>query len=322
MAANSTIHVSHRGTTHTLSLPSSTTWDALQAELEALTSVPPANQKLLGKGLKKGVTPDTTLSDAGVKDGAKLQMLGSTAEELGGMHAAEDEKARRERIMRERELKRPVSVRNTALPSAATLSYRFHRIAPLPHLPRPDAARALLQRLADDPAIQHVMQRHAFAVGLLTELAPHEHPNLLGLNVNAGQEIKLRIRTDRYDGFRLYADVRRVLCHELTHNVHGDHNNDFKELNSLLNRQVTEFESARARGTHRLDGAGDMYEPSSELEAEARAYVLGGKAGSATPLPNESAEQRRERMLQATMSRLQKEEEELEQSCGTRTGSS
>ena len=67
----------------------------------------------------------------------------------------------------------------------------------------------------------------------------------------------------------------------------------------------------------RLGGAGDFYQPSSELEAEAQAYVLGGKTGSTTPLPNETPEQRRERMLQATMSRLKKEEEELERSCGT-----
>jgi hypothetical protein len=72
------------------------------------------------------------------------------------------------------------------------------------------------------------MQTHRFAVGLLTELAPHEHPGLLGLNENAGQAIKLRLRTDDYDGFRLYAEVRRVLCHELTHNVWGDHDNNVR----------------------------------------------------------------------------------------------
>ena len=70
------------------------------------------------------------------------------------------------------------------------------------------------------------MRKHQFAVGVLTELAPHEQPHLLGLNVNAGQAIKLRLRTDAYDGFRLYAEVRRVLCHELTHNVWGDHDNN------------------------------------------------------------------------------------------------
>jgi hypothetical protein len=70
------------------------------------------------------------------------------------------------------------------------------------------------------------MRSHKFSVGLLSELAPHEHPNLLGLNVNAGQSILLRIRTDAYDGFRSYAEIRRVLCHELTHNVYGGHGDD------------------------------------------------------------------------------------------------
>ena len=71
-----------------------------------------------------------------------------------------------------------------------------------------------------------VMQKHQFSVGVLTELAPHEQPHLLGLNVNAGQSIKLRIYTDRYDGFRNYKEIRRVLCHELAHNVWGDHDNN------------------------------------------------------------------------------------------------
>lgn len=70
------------------------------------------------------------------------------------------------------------------------------------------------------------MNSHRFSVGLLTELAPHEHPELLGLNSNQGQSIKLRIRTDRYDGFRNYRQIRRVLCHELAHNVWNDHDNN------------------------------------------------------------------------------------------------
>lgn len=83
-----------------------------------------------------------------------------------------------------------------------------------------------LTTLSKDPAILHIMQTHRFSVGLLTELAPHENPGLLGLNVNHGSTIKLRIRLDTYDGFRPYLEVRRVLCHELAHNVFGEHNDD------------------------------------------------------------------------------------------------
>lgn len=118
-----------------------------------------------------------------------------------------------------------LQVRSTGSSSSSSpsLQFRFHELVPLAHLPHPEGALALLKKLSTDPAVQHVMQKHQFAVGVLTELAPHEHPELLGLNVNKGQAVKLRLRTDRYDGFRLYQDVRRVLCHELAHNVWGDH---------------------------------------------------------------------------------------------------
>ena len=107
--------------------------------------------------------------------------------------------------------------------SSPSLQYRFHDIKALPHLPNPSEAQALLQKLASDPAIQHIMHRHQLGVGLLTELAPHEHPQLLGLNENMGQSILLRVRTNAYDGFRSYKEVRRVLCHELAHNRVSDH---------------------------------------------------------------------------------------------------
>lgn len=74
------------------------------------------------------------------------------------------------------------------------------------------------------------MTLHRFSIGELTELAPHEHPELLGLNENKGERIKLRLRTDRYDGLRSYLDVRMVLCHELTHCVWGDHDDNVRSL--------------------------------------------------------------------------------------------
>ncbi|KAF9454356.1 WLM-domain-containing protein [Macrolepiota fuliginosa MF-IS2] len=308
--------VSHRGHAYSLELPASTTLTALHAQLEELTSVPPSMQKLLWKG-KKAANDDTTLQQAGFKDGMKIQMLGSTPDEVSGIKAVEDERAKRDRIMHERTLKPQAKLRSTGSSSSSALQYRFHNVAPLLHLPEPDSAQAMLDKLANDPAILHVMQKHKFSVGLLTELAPHEQPGLLGLNENAGQKIKLRIRTNRYDGFRLYSEIRRVLCHELTHNVWGDHDENFKELNSKLNREVTEFERARATGTHYLTSSADphgIYQPASELEAQA--YVLGGSSQS-TPVVGESREAMRRRVLEATMNRLRKEEEELELSCGT-----
>jgi hypothetical protein len=50
-------------------------------------------------------------------------------------------------------------------------------------------------------------------------------------------------------------------------------------------------------------------------DINAHAHVLGGSATA--PLINESVAERRQRIIEATMNRLRKEEEELEDSCGT-----
>ncbi|CAA7265149.1 unnamed protein product [Cyclocybe aegerita] len=322
--------VSFRGKQHVLSLLPDSTLSALYAQLEELTQVPPPLQKLLFKGKKLtggSGDQDISLGQAGLKDGTKIQLVAPTPQELEGMRTVENENQRRERIMRERALKAPVKLRSTGSGpivslsslSSPSLQHRFHDLKALDHLPNPDKALSLLRKLSEDPAIKHVMEKHKFAVGLLTELAPHEHPKLLGLNQNAGQTILLRLRTDKYDGFRLYKDIRMVLCHELTHNVWGDHDENFKELNSKLNREVAEYERSVSAGTHYLSGGPDVYQPSSELEAEARALTLGGSGASAGPssFNEETQEERRQKLLQATMNRLRKEEEEIEYSCGT-----
>jgi Ubiquitin family len=104
--------VTHRGTPHSLSLLPDSTLAALQIRLEELTSVPPSLQKLLYKGKKpsSGADDETTLSQAGFKHGMKIQMLGSTTEELGNLQATENEQKRRDRILRERALKAPTKV--------------------------------------------------------------------------------------------------------------------------------------------------------------------------------------------------------------------
>ncbi|KIK52349.1 hypothetical protein GYMLUDRAFT_49963 [Collybiopsis luxurians FD-317 M1] len=308
--------VSHRGQSYQLALLPDDTLAILQAKLEELTSTPPPLQKLLYKGKSnKALDDQITLTQAGLKDGMKVQMLGTTTKELDGMKAVENEQQKRERIMKERASKAPTKLRSTGSSASNDINYRFHKLVPLAHLPEPSSALNLLQRLSDDPAIRHIMQKHKFTVGILTELAPHEHPELLGLNENAGQQIKLRLRTDRYDGFRTYKEVRRVLCHELTHNVWGDHDNNFKELNSLLNREVAEYESSVQAGTNVLGYSGEVFEgPTTQLDAP---QVLGGGGSGASSLVADSMEDRRRRALEAAERRLRLEEEEMENSCGT-----
>lgn len=110
------LSVSHRGKTIELSALPDSTLESLQLELESLTLVQPAVQKLLYKG-KKITAPDGTIADAGLKDGSKITLLGSTQEELGGMHVVEDQERRRERILRERATKPAAKVCNHASPA-------------------------------------------------------------------------------------------------------------------------------------------------------------------------------------------------------------
>ncbi|KAH9066758.1 hypothetical protein EDB87DRAFT_456836 [Lactarius vividus] len=66
-------------------------------------------------------------------------------------------------------------------------------------------------------------------------------------NANVRQTIKRRLRAS----FRSYNDIRRVICHELMH-PWGSHSNNFKELNSKLNREVGESGQRTCDSEHTL----------------------------------------------------------------------
>ncbi|CAE6460867.1 unnamed protein product, partial [Rhizoctonia solani] len=284
---NIILRIVHGSSTFGITASSDDTFDQLQQALYEMTSVPIDKQKLLWKGMKRGAT---RLDHLGLKNGSKLTLIGTPEKVIELMHKAEAEAARRADIIRARESRGPTKFRSTTGSTVGDTQFRFHRIEPHASLPNPTLARDLLSRLSIDPAILNIMRSHKFTVGLLTELAPHEHPHLLGLNVNAGQSILLRIRTDAYDGFRTYAEIRRVLCHELAHNVYGGHGDEFKTLNSRLNREVAEYEQCVRAGSHMLSGSMPQADLSTNIEREAvvHSFVVGSESGST--LPNESRE--------------------------------
>ncbi|KAG9099265.1 hypothetical protein FS749_001682 [Ceratobasidium sp. UAMH 11750] len=309
------LHVNHGTTGFDVALSPTSSIDDLKQRLYELTSVPVDKQKLLWKGMKRGAV---VLEELGLKNGSKITLVGTPESAIQSMHRAEAEASRRTEIMRNREARDPTKVRDTSVPSTKDAQFRFHRIEPLSHLPNPIQARSTLSKLANDPAILHVMRLHRFSVGLLTELAPHEHPNLLGLNVNGGQSVLLRIRTDAYDGFRTYGEIRRVLCHELAHNVHNGHGDDFKTLNSQLNREVAEFEQSVQAGSNTLSGSVDTYENRAsnvQREAAVQAFALGGGTNPDSSYLSDNREERRQRILAAAVARLEQEEREIEDHC-------
>ncbi|KAK3397423.1 WLM-domain-containing protein [Sordaria brevicollis] len=187
--------------------------------------------------------------------------------------------------------------------AAADSQHTFQQIRPLnlPHLTNPSRSLAFLHRLASDPGIRAVMKSHKFTVGLLTEMDPaaytqanHEGvTRILGLNRNKGQVIELRLRTDAYDGYRDYKTIRNTLCHELAHNVWGEHDRNFWDLCNAITKEVERADYNKGGRTV----GGDDYTPgpvSNQLEEEENAvydhggwtggtYVLGGGGDEARP---------------------------------------
>ncbi|KAJ3041710.1 hypothetical protein HDV00_008798 [Rhizophlyctis rosea] len=155
--------------------------------------------------------------------------------------------------------------------------HTFHNFTPLPNFPDTPEALTLLKRLASDPAIQQIMRKHRWSVQHLIEIHPHgEHSGILGYNRGNGQLIALRLRTDTLWGFRSFDSIRRVLLHELTHNVYSGHGWKFHALNRELNEECDLVHM----GETTWDEAG--YLMSEEVMVDEKAFeggvfVLGGE---------------------------------------------
>lgn len=191
-------------------------------------------------------------------------------------------------------------------------TYTFHAIEPLSYLPNPEKSRRYLERLANDPGIKASMRKHKFRVGLLTEMNPAEHTTheskTLGLNRNRGEVIELRLRTDSYDGYRDYKVIRKTLCHELSHNVWGEHDRNFWNLTKEIEQEVERNDTLH--GGHRLSNE-EFYNPNDSYEEAEHAdhggwtggdFVLGGSTSGA-------GLSRREILARAAESRMRKEKE-------------
>ena len=328
----------HRRQEHTIkAIASSSTVAELRQSIEELTYVPADKQKLLvprSAGIADlnshqhadTETDERTLVEVGLvgKPDLKVTVLGPSSQELERLYQDESEMQKRNAPRQYHpSMLRGAKLRNTTTPGSSFSPFGNIYAHPTTSTSSPLHAKVIdyLTRLSRDPGILHICKLHQFRIGALTELLPWEHPGLLGLNENAGQRILLRIRTDDAEGFRDYKTTRRVLVHELAHNKISDHPPEFKILNSELNAQIEAFERAQREGTHSLV-EGDVYEPSSpSLASGSGGKALGGghRLGGTSSSSGEpsSAEERRQRILAATMRRLEREEQEIEQSCGS-----
>ncbi|GKY94985.1 hypothetical protein MPSEU_000463100 [Mayamaea pseudoterrestris] len=197
--------------------------------------------------------------------------------------------------------------------------YRFGRIETLPNLPDQDVARDILTKLANDPGILACLQRHQWSVGALAELYPDGNVGqsavcVMGLNENKGQRILLRVRTDDLKGFRKMTSIRKVLYHELAHNVHSEHDDEFFKLMRVIERECTSMDWTRGAGLSSMNAVSGQ--PATLYTGGT--YRLGGchENDAAYDTNNIRQQPLRELAAQAALARMTKEEREIEEHCG------
>lgn len=109
--------------------------------------------------------------------------------------------------------------------------------------PHGDKALELLQRIAS--LVMPIMRARGWVLPVLSEFFP-SNPGLLGMNVNHGQKIYIRLRhAHRPDTFFDEEELIGTMLHELTHNVHGPHDDKFYKYLSGLE---DEYYKLRANG--------------------------------------------------------------------------
>lgn len=114
------------------------------------------------------------------------------------------------------------------------------KIASLTKQPGSDKALELLHEIAT--LVAPIMHHYHFQVDLLCEMYPRDRC-LLGLNVNRGQKICLRLRSPTDNKWFLDREsIVGTMLHELTHNLHGPHDDRFYKTLDALKDKYYEFQ--------------------------------------------------------------------------------
>ncbi|ODQ80626.1 hypothetical protein BABINDRAFT_160879 [Babjeviella inositovora NRRL Y-12698] len=126
---------------------------------------------------------------------------------------------------------------------------RITKIASLQRKPLKEDALKLIHDIAR--LVAPIMHKHNFKVGLLCEMFP-KNPGLLGLNMNRGQKVCIRLRYATNElSFLPLGDLIGTMLHELTHNLYGPHDNKFY---NFLDGLKTEFHDIQIRGSLQTTG--------------------------------------------------------------------
>ncbi|UKZ75933.1 hypothetical protein TrVFT333_003629 [Trichoderma virens FT-333] len=145
---------------------------------------------------------------------------------------------------------------------------------------RADEALTILKKVAS--LVKPIMRSRGWKVGELVEFYPNQH-NLLGLNVNRGMRICLRLRYPQdQNQFLPTESIVDTMLHELCHIVHGPHDAKFHALWDQLRDewQGLLFKGYTGEGFlsegHRLGGRQAL--PTHEVQRLARAAAEKRKA--------------------------------------------
>jgi hypothetical protein len=240
------VEVVYRGGTHVMNIVGGV--NELLAVFSA-TFPDAISPKLIHKGVQ--LHRDGSLPSSGSKP-LRVMVVAATVEETAAIIAAKPARLRDD-------------LDGTAKPSTSkprsskggihglSGEYGFGTIETLPGLPDSGDVRAILQRLADDAGIRAVMIAHRWHVPVLGEMYPEGRVGtdpvcVLGYNVNRGQRINLRVRTDDMAGFRKFETMKQVLWHELAHNDISEHTGEFFNLVSALTREGNAADWRRTSG--------------------------------------------------------------------------
>lgn len=313
----------HAGTPHSFTFAPDATLSDLSSRVRDDLKIPEQNQKFLISPKPGMLKPPFTSADKpapllSTLSNRKITLLGSTAAQVSSLNQAVASSKPRDRHAGPIPAAKPAPSRDRRKIEAS--QYTFLQIRPLAHLPNPERSTRFLERLRDDPGIRASMAKHKWTVPLLTEMDPSEHTQAshegvgrtLGLNRNGGEVIELRLRTDAYDGYRDYKTIRKTLCHELAHNVHGPHDRNFWDLCHAVEKEV---DAADWRsGGHALSSQ-EFYEPSAEEDVADHGgwtggeFTLGSGSSGATSAGTNAGLSRREILAKAAEERARKARE-------------
>ena len=295
---------------------------SLKEELSEITGY--IDIKLIHAG--KVLKDDDTIGRIPGGLNAKLTMMGSNPEAIEAMKDQSVSNVNNKRIIDD--LNGVINTKSNSKIESRQKEYnpyKFQSIQTLPNLPNEEKAREILNLLANDEGILAVMKKHKWSVGALCELYPEGYVGVsdvcvMGLNENHGQKILLRLRTDDLKGFRKILSIRKVLCHELAHNVHSEHDSNFYILMRQIEREIVELDwkNSNSRSIGGSSMTSDYYNPSTTTSSAQETGSPGvHRLGGGTDPVIQQFIPARYLAGTAAIMRISAEEQEVEDNCAS-----